>query len=106
VRTYRLCLIGFGNVGKALARLLVERTDRPREEFGIAWKVTGVASGDCAVTAAAAPAATSAASGRAARYIRPIGTPLFLNTLSSQSKLPGGSCQEYTYHAGELEGTS
>jgi homoserine dehydrogenase len=42
--TYRLCFIGFGNVGKALARLLLERTDRLREQFGIEWLVTGVAS--------------------------------------------------------------
>ena len=44
MRTYRLCFIGFGNVGKALARLLVDQTDHLGEEFGLEWKVTGVAS--------------------------------------------------------------
>ena len=44
MKTYNLCLLGFGNVGRALARLLVEKTDELRDEFGIAWRVTGVAS--------------------------------------------------------------
>jgi homoserine dehydrogenase len=44
MKTYNLCLLGFGNVGRALARLLVEKSDELREEFGIRWRVTGVAS--------------------------------------------------------------
>ena len=36
MKTYNLCLLGFGNVGRALARLLVEKTDELRDEFGIA----------------------------------------------------------------------
>lgn len=44
MKTYNLCLLGFGNVGRALARLLVEKSDELREEFGIGWRVTGVAS--------------------------------------------------------------
>lgn len=43
VKTFNLCLLGFGNVGRALARLLVEKSDELRDEFGIAWRVTGVA---------------------------------------------------------------
>ena len=42
--TYRLCFIGFGNVGKALARLLLDQSARLRDEYGIEWKLTGVAS--------------------------------------------------------------
>ena len=44
MKTYNLCLLGFGNVGRALARLLVEKSDELRDEFGISWRVTGVAS--------------------------------------------------------------
>ena len=44
MKTYNLCLLGFGNVGRALARLLVEKADELREGFGIEWRVTGVAS--------------------------------------------------------------
>jgi homoserine dehydrogenase len=43
VKTYNLCLLGFGNVGRALAQLLVEKTDELRD-FGIEWRITGVAS--------------------------------------------------------------
>jgi homoserine dehydrogenase len=44
MKTYNLCLLGFGNVGRALARLLVEKSDELRDGFGIGWRVTGVAS--------------------------------------------------------------
>jgi homoserine dehydrogenase len=44
MKTYNLCLLGFGNVGRALARLLVAKTAEMREEFGVGWKITGVAS--------------------------------------------------------------
>jgi homoserine dehydrogenase len=44
MRTYNLCLLGFGNVARALARLLAAKSDEMRDEFGIAWRITGVAS--------------------------------------------------------------
>jgi homoserine dehydrogenase len=44
MRTYSLCLLGFGNVGRALARLLVAKSDEMRDQFGVEWKITGVAS--------------------------------------------------------------
>ena len=44
MKTFNLCLLGFGNVGRALARLLVEKADDLRGGFGIEWRVTGVAS--------------------------------------------------------------
>ncbi|HVG30061.1 MAG TPA: hypothetical protein VM864_10210 [Pyrinomonadaceae bacterium] len=44
MKTYNLCLLGFGNVGRALARLLAAKSDAMREEFGVGWKITGVAS--------------------------------------------------------------
>jgi homoserine dehydrogenase len=43
MKTFNLCLLGFGNVGRALVRLLAEKGDELREEFGIGWRVTGVA---------------------------------------------------------------
>jgi homoserine dehydrogenase len=44
MKNFNLCLLGFGNVGRALARLLVEKRDELRDEFGIEWRVTGLAS--------------------------------------------------------------
>jgi homoserine dehydrogenase len=43
MKTFNLCLLGFGNVGRALIPLLVEKRDEMRAEYGIEWRVTGVA---------------------------------------------------------------
>jgi len=43
MRCYNLCLLGFGNVGRALAELLVKKDEEMRERFGIEWRITGVA---------------------------------------------------------------
>lgn len=43
MKRYNLCLLGFGNVGRALAALLVEKRDAMRERYGIEWRITGVA---------------------------------------------------------------
>jgi homoserine dehydrogenase len=43
IRTYNLCLLGFGNVNRALLALLRKKETDLRER-GIAWRVTGVAS--------------------------------------------------------------
>ena len=40
---YKFALLGFGNVGKALARLLLEKHDELREMYGITYLVTGIA---------------------------------------------------------------
>jgi homoserine dehydrogenase len=42
-KTYNLCLLGFGNVGRALARLLVEKREEMRDTYAVEWRVTGVA---------------------------------------------------------------
>jgi homoserine dehydrogenase len=44
MKNYRLGFIGFGNVGRALARLLATKSDELREVYGIGWQITGVAS--------------------------------------------------------------
>jgi homoserine dehydrogenase len=44
VKLYNLCFIGFGNVGRALARLLTAKSDELTEQYGIDWRITGVAS--------------------------------------------------------------
>jgi homoserine dehydrogenase len=44
METYNLCLLGFGNVGRALARLLASKASELRADFGIEWRITGVAS--------------------------------------------------------------
>lgn len=41
---YNLCFLGFGNVGRALARLFVAKSAELRDQYGIEFRVTGVAS--------------------------------------------------------------
>ena len=43
MKTFNLCLLGFGNVGRALVPLLVEKSEEMRAEYGVGWRVTGVA---------------------------------------------------------------
>src|SRR5215217_2411214 len=43
MKPYKLCFLGFGNVGRALARLLVVKAAELRENYGIEWEITGVA---------------------------------------------------------------
>lgn len=42
-RTYNLCIVGMGNVGQELVRLLQSKSDELRQR-GIEWKITGIAS--------------------------------------------------------------
>lgn len=41
---YNLCILGLGNVGKALVKLLHDKTSELRERYGIEWRLTGLAS--------------------------------------------------------------
>jgi homoserine dehydrogenase len=43
MKKYRLAFLGFGNVGRALARLLVSKSVELRDNYGIDWEITGVA---------------------------------------------------------------
>jgi homoserine dehydrogenase len=43
VRSYNLCLLGLGNVNRALVRLLHKRSQELRDRYGISWHITGVA---------------------------------------------------------------
>jgi homoserine dehydrogenase len=43
MKSYNLCILGFGNVGRALAQHLREKTPELRERYGIEWRLTGVA---------------------------------------------------------------
>ena len=43
MKIYNLCLLGYGNVARALVPLLVEKAEGLREEFRVGWRVTGVA---------------------------------------------------------------
>ena len=43
IRQLNLALLGFGHVGRALARLLLERRKWLLREFGLEWRVTGIA---------------------------------------------------------------
>lgn len=42
---HRLCLIGFGNVGRAFARLLIKKADELSNRYGVAVAVTGITTG-------------------------------------------------------------
>jgi len=42
MKRYRLGFIGFGNVGRALVRLLVSKSAELRDNYGIEWEITGV----------------------------------------------------------------
>jgi len=44
MKHFNLALLGFGNVGRALAGLLKTKTAELRDRYGIGWKITGVAS--------------------------------------------------------------
>ncbi len=43
MNTYNLALLGFGNVGRAFARLLIAKRDTLQREFGIEWRVVAIA---------------------------------------------------------------
>ncbi len=43
MKRYRLCFLGFGNVGRALARLFVSKSAELRDTYGIEWEIAGVA---------------------------------------------------------------
>src|ERR1041384_5998009 len=43
MKLYRICFLGFGNVGRGLARVFVSKSAELRERYGIEWEVVGVA---------------------------------------------------------------
>src|SRR5512135_1719652 len=45
MKKIKLALVGFGNVGKAFARLLMRKENVLREQFDVACSVTGIATG-------------------------------------------------------------
>jgi homoserine dehydrogenase len=44
MKTYSLCLLGFGNVNRALVELLRLKSSELRQRYSIDWRITGVAS--------------------------------------------------------------
>src|SRR5688500_8011340 len=44
MKQYNLCLLGFGNVGRALVRLLAGKSQELREVYDIEFRITGIAS--------------------------------------------------------------
>ena len=44
IRTFNLCFLGFGNVNRTLARLLQDRVGELRDQYGITFRITGIAS--------------------------------------------------------------
>ena len=42
---YRLCLVGFGNVGQAFARLLLKKETELKDKYGLSFNVTGISTG-------------------------------------------------------------
>lgn len=45
MREVRLAFLGFGNVGRALARLLLSKRSELESHYGISWKIVGVMTG-------------------------------------------------------------
>ena len=43
MKRYRLCFLGFGNVGRALARLLAAKSQELRDRYNIEYEIVGVA---------------------------------------------------------------
>ncbi len=43
MQQFNLCFLGFGNVGRALARLLVAKRTELKDLYSIDWRITGVA---------------------------------------------------------------
>jgi homoserine dehydrogenase len=43
-KIHNLCLAGFGNVGRSLVRLLAAKRNELAENYGIEWRITGIAS--------------------------------------------------------------
>ena len=43
MKRYRICFLGFGNVGRALARLFVSKSNELRDNYDIEWEIAGVA---------------------------------------------------------------
>jgi homoserine dehydrogenase len=44
MKTYNLCLLGYGNVNRTLVELLQSKSAEMRERYAIDWRVTGIAS--------------------------------------------------------------
>lgn len=68
MQTKKLALLGFGNAGKAFAKLLMEKHEQIEEKYGYNVVVTAIATGthgNLAVSASAEDATTAAATGRA-----------------------------------------
>lgn len=45
MKNYRLCLVGFGNVGKAFAKLLMKKKDEMADKYDLSFSVTGIITG-------------------------------------------------------------
>ncbi|MFN2304318.1 MAG: homoserine dehydrogenase, partial [Anaerolineales bacterium] len=45
LKNIRLCLVGFGNVGKALAKLLLKKEAELADRYNLAFKVIGIITG-------------------------------------------------------------
>src|ERR1051325_5584541 len=43
MKRYRICFLGFGNVGRALARVFLAKSPELRDNYDIEWEVAGVA---------------------------------------------------------------
>ena len=45
MQEYKLALLGFGNVGQALSRLLLAKQEELKQKYAIDWRVVGIATG-------------------------------------------------------------
>ena len=47
MKNYRLCFLGFGNVGRALARLFVSKSAELRDNYGVLLENEGIVLLNC-----------------------------------------------------------
>ena len=52
MQTINLALLGFGNVGQALSRLLLAKQGELKKIYNIDWKVVGIATGSHGIAVA------------------------------------------------------
>ncbi len=91
-RIYDLCLVGFGNVGRAFLRLLHEKREVMQREHGVAWRLTGVATRRLGWMANAAGLDTSALlDGRALAHTRCANVSEWLSAAQAEVLLEASS---------------
>lgn len=103
---YRLALLGFGNVGRAFARLLMRKEDELREKYGLTFRVTGIATARHSIAIDASGLDLNAALNllESGQSLAPLSSRPILNTLDFIHNVPADVLFENSpvnHHTGE-----